>query len=80
MAGKSVCYHHLGSFFVEFYYITHRKKKSFKNVLMSCSGVVLLLEANINHLSVPLLLSSLRLLTGFLEYLAYCIRLYYGLE
>lgn len=46
---------------------------------MSCSGVVLLLEANINHLSVPLLL-SLRLLTGFLEYLAYCMRLYYGLE
>ena len=47
---------------------------------MSCSGVVLLLEANINHLSVPILLSSLRLLTGFLEYLAYCIRLYYGLK
>ena len=45
--------------------MTHRKKRSFKNVLMSCSGVVLLLEANINHLSVPLLLSLLRLLTGF---------------
>ena len=47
---------------------------------MSCNGVVLFLEANINHLSVPLLLSSLRLLTGFLEYLAYCMRLYYELE
>lgn len=65
MAGKSVCYHHLGSFFSRRVLLHDpQKKKSFKNVLMSCSGVVLLLEANINHLSVPLVVIA-KIINGF---------------